>query len=66
MLVAVGAHRSRDQHPRFAYPDVLSQGHHFLLTPNLGYKFTIGKKSSGYTVERCYGYERAQRRAISC
>ena len=44
MLVAVGAHRSRDLTIPGVDLDGVYKGIDFLLNVNLGYKFTIGKK----------------------
>ena len=45
VLVAVGAHRSRDLSIPGVDLDGVYKGIDFLLNVNLGYKFTIGKKS---------------------
>ena len=44
MLIAVGAHRSRDLTIPGVDLDGVYKGIDFLLNVNLGYKFTIGKK----------------------
>ena len=44
MLIAVGAHRSRDLSIPGVDLDGVYKGIEFLLNVNLGYKFTIGKK----------------------
>ena len=44
MLIAVGAHRSRDLSIPGVDLDGVYKGIDFLLNVNLGYKFTIGKK----------------------
>jgi len=44
VLIAVGAHRSRDLSIHGVDLDGVYKGIDFLLNVNLGYKFTIGKK----------------------
>ncbi|MDT8066611.1 MAG: FAD-dependent oxidoreductase [Terriglobia bacterium] len=44
VLIAVGAHRSRDLNIPGVHTDGVLKGIEFLLNVNLGYKFTIGKK----------------------
>ena len=44
VLIAVGAHRSRDLSIPGVDLDGVHRGIEFLLNVNLGYKFTIGKK----------------------
>ncbi len=44
VLIAVGAHRSRDLNSPGVELDGVHRGIDFLLNVNLGYKFTIGKK----------------------
>ncbi len=44
VLIAVGAHRSRDLNIPGVELDGVHRGIEFLLNVNLGYKFTIGKK----------------------
>jgi len=47
VLIAVGAHRSRDLSIPGVDLDGVHKGIDFLLNVNLGYKFTIGKKVIG-------------------
>ena len=44
MVIAVGAHRSRDLSIPGVDLDGVHKGIDFLLNANLGYRFTIGKK----------------------
>jgi formate dehydrogenase (NADP+) beta subunit len=45
VMIAVGAHRSRDLNIPGVHLDGVLKGIEFLLNVNLGYKFTIGKKA---------------------